>query len=375
MNLTSVIMVFGIVLGIFLGVLLFSLDKRNKSANRILGAIMIVSSIIISGFGFTKYHMYLEMPYLIEITSTTIFLLGPLFYFYVKALTQDSFVLSPKRYLHFIPFFLLVLYMLPFYLQNSENKLAIYNSDFFSLEHRIIILIQILHAFIYMYFAKKLIKQHVHEIKNSMSSIEKINLNWLKIVINLFIIIISSVPLFLGLIFLGIKIHPVYSNFVPVAISFTILSLGFIGLKQPIIFPPEKETTQTKKYETSTLTNEQAYEYLELLRLLMKNEKLYLNSDLTLQKLSEHLSISQHHLSQIINEKLKQNFFDFVNSYRIEEAKCLLTDPRGELLTILAIGQEVGFNSKSSFNAAFKKHTGKTPTQFKQASLLKKLIK
>lgn len=366
MNLTSVIMVFGIVLGIFLGVLLFSLDKQNKPANRILGAIMIVSSIIISGFGFTKYHLYLDMPCLLEIASTLIFLLGPLFYFYVKALTRDSFVLSPKMCLHFIPFLLLVLYMLPFYLQDSESKLTIYNSEFFSLEHRIIILIQILHAFIYMFFAKKLIKQHVHEIKNSMSSIEKINLNWLKIVINLFLIIISSVPLFLILILLGIKVHPVYSNFVPIAISCTILSLGFIGLKQPIIFPPEKETAQTRKYETSTLTNEQAYEYVEQLRLLMKNEKLYLNSDLTLQKLSEHLSITPHHLSQIINEKLNKNFFDFVNSYRIEEAKKLLAEQRGELLTISAIGQEAGFNSKSSFNAAFKKHTGKTPTQFKQ---------
>jgi len=364
-------MVFGIVLGIFLGILLFSLDKQNKSANRILGAIMIVSSIIISGFGFTKYQMYLEMPYFIEITSTMIFLLGPLFYFYVKALTQDSFVLSPKMYLHFIPFFILVLYMLPFYLQDSVSKLAIYNSDYFSLEHRIIIIIQILHAFIYMFFAKRLIKQHVHEIKNSMSSIGKINLNWLKIVINLFLIIISSVPLFLILILLGIKVHPVYSNFVPIAISCTILSLGFIGLKQPIIFPPEKEIAQAKKYQTSTLTEEQALDYLEQLRLLMKNEKLYLKSDLTLQKLSERLSITPHHLSQIINEKLNQNFFDFVNSYRIEEAKKQLADTRGELLTILAIGQEVGFNSKSSFNAAFKKHTGKTPTQFKQTSPLK----
>jgi len=103
----------------------------------------------------------------------------------------------------------------------------------------------------------------------------------------------------------------------------------------------------------------------------MTEEKPYFEGDLTLQKLADRLSISPHHLSQIINDKIGQNFFDFINSYRIEEAKKLLLDPRGELLTILAISEETGFNSKSSFNNAFKKYTGQTPSQFKQEMLKK----
>ena len=369
MTLISIITVFGIVLGIFLCILLLSLNNRNKTANRFLGLIMIVSSLIISGFGITKFGLHLNMPHLIGISSTMIFLLSPMFYLYVKALTMDNFILSAKMYLHFTPFFLLILYMLPFYLQDSETKLVIYFSESFSFEHRIIILIQTFHAFIYMYFTRKIVKQHAEKIKNSMSSTERINLIWIKTSINFFTVIICSVALSLGLIFFGIKIQSIYSELIPAAISVAIVSLGFIGLRQPIVFPPEQEISQVKKYEKSTLTDEQAYEYLEKLRALMKNEKPYLNSDLTLQKLAEHLTISQHHLSQIINDKMNQNFFDFVNLYRVEEAKFLFTSPRGKLLTVLAVCEEAGFNSKSSFNSAFKKHTGKTPTQFKQETL------
>ena len=327
---------------------------------------MIVSSLIVSGFGLTKFNLYRNMPHLLEIASTMIFLLGPLFYFYVKVLTQKDFILSVKMYLHFTPFLLLLIYLIPFYIQDAETKLLTFSSDSFSLQHRIIIVIQIVHVFIYMYFIKKLINQHVQKIKNSMSSIEKINLKWIKTGINVFTSIFGIIAVFLFMLFIGIKIHPIYSAFIPSAVSFTIISMGFIGLKQPIIFPPESVLSQTEKYKKSTLTDEQANQHLEALRDLMKNNKLYLRSDLTLQKLAENLSITPHFLSQIINEKTNQNFFDFINSYRVEEAKQLLASPRGQQLTILAIGEEAGFNSKSSFNSAFKKHSGMTPTQFRQ---------
>ena len=98
----------------------------------------------------------------------------------------------------------------------------------------------------------------------------------------------------------------------------------------------------------------------------MSEKKPYLENELTLAKLAEMLSVPQHHLSQILNEKLNQNFFDFVNNYRIQEAKKLLVSPDGGLLTILAIAEEVGFNSKSAFNNAFKKVTNTTPSEFRK---------
>jgi len=172
--------------------------------------------------------------------------------------------------------------------------------------------------------------------------------------------------IFVGLFIAGFSVYSIYITVIPLFVSIVILSIGYFGLSQPIIITPELENEKPKKYEKSSLTIQNSERYLNKLLNIMESEKPFLNNDLTLQKLAEKLSVSQHHLSQIVNEKLNQNFFDFVNSYRIEEAKKLLVDKRGELLTILAIAEEVGFNSKSAFNTAFKKYTSMTPTQFKK---------
>ena len=101
----------------------------------------------------------------------------------------------------------------------------------------------------------------------------------------------------------------------------------------------------------------------------MQNRKPYLESDLTLLKLSQQIGISTHNLSQVINEKLDMNFYDFVNKHRVEEAKRLLIDPAKQPLTILAIAEEAGFNSKTTFNSCFKKFTSTTPSEYKRHNL------
>ncbi|MCD4693709.1 MAG: helix-turn-helix domain-containing protein [Calditrichales bacterium] len=104
---------------------------------------------------------------------------------------------------------------------------------------------------------------------------------------------------------------------------------------------------------------------MEKLISFMKSEKKYLIPDLTLNELAEKVSIPPFHLSQILNTCLNQNFFDFINSYRIEESKKLLSEHSSNKKTILEIIYETGFNSKSVFNNAFKKYTGMTPSQFR----------
>ena len=103
----------------------------------------------------------------------------------------------------------------------------------------------------------------------------------------------------------------------------------------------------------------------------MKEEKIYLDPDLTLKKLSEKLFVHYNHLSQIVNDQLNQSFNDFVNNYRIAEAKFMLKDPEESEKTILEIAYDVGFYSKSVFNTAFKKFTGLTPSQFRKENLKK----
>ena len=106
----------------------------------------------------------------------------------------------------------------------------------------------------------------------------------------------------------------------------------------------------------------------------MNKNKPYLNSSITLNNLADLCNVTSHHLSQIINDRFEKNFFDFINCYRIEEAKLNLSDPEKANLTILAISNEVGFNSKSAFNTAFKKHTNTTPSQFRSKNLVEQNV-
>jgi AraC-like DNA-binding protein len=97
----------------------------------------------------------------------------------------------------------------------------------------------------------------------------------------------------------------------------------------------------------------------------MESSKPYVNPTLTLPALSKQMNVSPNHLSQVINEKMGRNFFEFINYYRVEEAKALLKSPGKQHLTLAAIGFESGFNSVSSFNSIFKKVTSRTPSQYR----------
>jgi AraC-like DNA-binding protein len=98
---------------------------------------------------------------------------------------------------------------------------------------------------------------------------------------------------------------------------------------------------------------------------LMEAERPYRRGDLTLPELAEALGVTPHNLTEVVNTRLGQSFYDFVNGYRVREAQARLADPAYAGWTVLAVGLEAGFNSKSSFNAAFKRYAGTTPSAYR----------
>lgn len=125
---------------------------------------------------------------------------------------------------------------------------------------------------------------------------------------------------------------------------------------------------QIVKKSSLQLTNDNAY-YQDLCRLL-NTEKIYQDPELSLTAVAEKLNISSTYLSQLVNQCNKKNFSEFINSYRVRDAEYMLMDSDFSNYTILSIGLEAGFNSKSTFYAAFKKYTGVTPTQYREKRLL-----
>ncbi len=178
---------------------------------------------------------------------------------------------------------------------------------------------------------------------------------------------------------------------VPILLCLNIFLIAGYALKQPEIFSSrwdnsisesyvipdnvisigkshEKKKTKPKlppKYEFSNLSEQDISTYKENLNSYLVQEKPYTNPDLKLGDLADHLGMPSYQLSQIINVGYQQNFYDLINSLRIEDAKGMLSDSSAQHQKIIAIAYDVGFNSKSTFNTAFKKHTGMTPTQYK----------
>lgn len=122
-----------------------------------------------------------------------------------------------------------------------------------------------------------------------------------------------------------------------------------------------------KESKSGNILSEKTEEHYERLLELMTKDKLYMDSELNMSTLAEKTELSNGYLSQIINQKTGKNFFDFVNSYRVEDVKAKLKDPDFDHYSILAIGLEAGFKSKSTFNAVFKRLTGVTPSAFKKS--------
>jgi AraC-like DNA-binding protein len=298
-----------------------------------------------------------------------LFLFGPLFYYYVKVLTDRTIILGPRDLIHAIPFLVFVGLMMPFYLSNTGEKLAaIERIKAFATEPAFLVVatIQVLHLFAYMIPVRRILKQYDRKIHDTKSSLERINLRWLWTGTTMYLLVFGFIQLLTTLQMVGVPTVELYHTSIPLIVTAIIYGLGYMGLRQPEIFSPAEELAAGKKYEKSTLTPELTREYALKVKEYVDTEKPYLDSELTLPGLADRVGIPAYQLSQVINEALGANFFDFVNGYRVMEAKRLLGDPSKSAYTILAIAEESGFNSKSAFNAAFKRFAGQTPSEFRQ---------
>ncbi len=365
------ILYIGITQSIFAGILIASKRPQNMSDKILaawlflIGIAMLITLINISIYELTAFVVF---P----------FIYGPLLYLYTKSLIEEKFIFKLVYYLHFIPFFILLGLSIGFREKPVMNLNEFFVDDtYISLRmiYSISFFISIL-TYSILTFVK--IDKHQKEVRNLFSYIsQKVTLNWLKIV---------SISFFVGYLVMfiagGIKIliyspTPDPTIFSFIGLTFFAFAFSFYGIKQhriyavlnqnsdPVTKNAEEKNMQEIKYQKSGLKSSEGEKQLKLLLQLMQDEKLYLNPKLCIQDIAEKLLIPRHHLTQIINEQLKKNFYTFINEYRIAEAKERLLSVQYRHYTLLAIAYDSGFNSKSSFNTLFKNATGFTPTAFR----------
>jgi AraC-like DNA-binding protein len=360
----------GVTQALLLGAALLSVKRGNRVANRLLAAFVIVIAIGVGGATMASDRFIPLYPHLLKIQDPFYILGAPLLFLYVRTLVKGRAGFGKKDLLHFLPFVLCLLYLLPFYFQSGEAKLVSVATqyDFWARWSYIRSTTLIVQFVIYLSLIAAMLVAYSRKLKQQTSPAEKSVLFQVRFLLATLtaVWVLGSLKFVLTLIFPAYDTETV-DLLIPASLSVFVYAMGYIGLRRPeALTGPDDLPPSPRRYEKSTLTLERSDTYLQRLLDLMNTEKPYLDGELTLQKLAKAVAVSPHHLSQTINEQLNQNFIDFINAYRIEEAKRMLTDPAKKHYSILAVSEEVGFNSKSAFNTAFKKHVNMTPSEFRK---------
>lgn len=350
---------------------------RKKSAPRYLAILMSLISTILIELLFHDNGVYHTLPYLKYILSGLPFLVGPLYFLYARQLTHGEIKSGGHIWQHFIPYIIFKAVELPRFIDSKEKVIAYLHfleKPGFSVTIILWNWAIIIHILSYIVATIFMLRRYNRNIMDIFSTIEQIKLAWLRTVSYL---IIAAFAVFITeMIFYMFGIN--LSNYFTLSSAMGgvfLYSMGYFGLVKSEIFMDSDITSQldqlktggNAKYEKSGLTSEDARKCIDRLKQLMESGRLYRDSSLTLTKLADLLNITSHNLSQALNTQLHQNFFDFINHYRVEQIKTDLIDPDKKNLTLLSLALDAGFNSKSSFNAIFKKHTGLTPSTFRKS--------
>lgn len=311
---------------------------------------------------------------------------GPFLYLYTKSLILNTQSLKIKEYLHFVPFVALTLLYFIFFQDklSFQSGYLLFRNDGFTLARIVYGLIFVSSVFYYSTATLYMINKYRRVKFDSFSYFSSNNmLNWLYFLSAFFLAMyLFFTAMGLYNIFVQTKLFEIeyFSDLSLVILTF---SVSYFGIKQNYLFNKsirvdeddlnESEEPQKEKYKNSTLSDDLKTEYIQTILDFMDSERPHLNPELTIQDLSKQMNITRHHLTEILNNDLGKNFFNFVNEYRVEEVKKRLLNPKFEHLTIVAIAFDSGFNSKSTFNSIFKQQTGNTPSKWRDKEL-KKLI-
>ncbi len=404
-DLVGFLYVSGIVQGlILLPVLLFA-RSGHRQANLLMAALVTSITLdVLRGWGVT-IGFWSEYPTFAATLYPLRFAWGPLLYLYAVSLTTGT--LHRQQLGHFVPAIAVFLFVnLRYWNLDVTEQIALIEQlrttsnagDESALITRSLLFTISFGSYCLMTLNQ--VKRHNQRLEQHFSSLDKMNLNWLR-TLSLICLV------YLGCYLVFHRIPAITSdqfdiNSITARLPLTVLTIlmyciAIRGLFQPSLIggvtqaevseirlpkkiSPEStavaentsvvEAKSKQKYQRAKLDIEEAQRHKIKLMEVMESQELYLDSELTLPDLAKACDLSVPLVSQVLNSQMNQNFFSFINSYRIQLAQRMLIDEETSNMPIVELAIEVGFKSKSSFYDAFKRATNMTPTQYKKRASL-----
>ena len=336
----SILIVFSVVGAIQCAILAVGFAGSRSTARRLLVLLASALVIILSGAAVMESEWVRAAPHLARVHVPFNYLLAPLVYFFVRASIGRPL---PRRvWLHAIPAVACAVWLMPFYASTADEKLRALTLP--SDDPAIRLGLVILQGAVYLLLTYRLLAAHdPGRLQRRL---------WFGTALTTVLWAGAAVRLVTGISPLWV---PAGFAVAATVIVMTIVRTGGAARQEG-----------RQKYARSTLTIEQSNHYVRRLIECFERDKPYLEAALSLEDVAGRSRIPAHHLSQIVNQRLGVNFNDWVNGYRVEEAQARLRSPRFAHLSIVAIAGDSGFASKSTFNAAFRKATGMTPSEYRR---------
>jgi len=376
---------FGLLQGILLAALLYFHPRADRSVTTFLALyIACVSVPILIPLG---QHLFSWQT--IMFIEPTIIFIGPLLYFYVRSFRET--ITWRKAWPHlviFIPYALVAWWSYVHIGLKYPRTVDVPPEAAHHPSSYVPVTIRFIQRLVYYFLTRRELNTYRRSIRNLFSDISRINLNWVRWLNNSILIILFVIMILYIMILRYTEHIGLWLLICGCMVTIYIYLAAWRGITQPTIWQIQPgidregvETLMAEAEPTSAaaapvskgprprrggLSEARLDEITTRIITLMEVDKVYQNPELTLQQLASTLQLSIHHLSQAINDGLQKSFYDLVNGYRVGEAKRLLMDDKDINYTILAIGFEAGFNSKTTFNTVFKKFTGFTPSEFRQ---------
>ncbi|MCF6436751.1 helix-turn-helix transcriptional regulator [Pseudoalteromonas sp. MMG022] len=348
------------------------LSKEKQKPSIFLAGLLLLLQLNVLGELFLYSGAYQYAPALVGAQLPIRMLLGPALYLYAYACMSANSAPSQRTYLIALTGpVLAILPMLPFVFGlSSAEKLALADPLTRNPEHYKLalfmcvgtMLVFVVFTGVYLAATLQLHRRHCLQLMDKFSSIERQSMAWFKVVLILwglawFMYSVEYVMVFFGWRWFGTGIV------LPLFEAVVLIAFAHLALKQAVLDDSEKGKPNESETRTTTLSEQRMTQISAKLKKVMFEDHIFMDEELSLNKLSSAIGISENHISETLSQYLQMNFFHFVNSYRIELAKTLLLTTDKLVSTIV---YEVGFNSKSTFNTAFKKQTGLTPSAFKK---------
>jgi len=363
---------------LFLSLFLF-IQKQKNTGNTILGFFFLCICFNLLDVFFLDTGLYFIYPKLAGWGSCLPLLFGPLLYFYTKAVVDKSFRLTVNTFWHFLPFIIFFAGTEVYYLSRSRDMQEgilhnLYNHHVPGAVS-IVTTVIFIQFILYAVFSLRLVSSYKRSAQQLFSNPKSTDVSWLYSTL-IFFILIMVITALNGLLAQTswAKYYLFAFNLVILAVLIFVIQVLMRALRQSYFFFFDEQRISARRINTnktgvSEAEKQEKEKIIQAVLRFMQSDKPYLEPELSLDQLAARLSLKPRVLSQAINDIRQQNFFDFINRYRVEEASRLLINPADKKITVLEVLYQAGFNSKSSFNTLFKRYTGLTPTEFRQKQI------